>query len=140
MNEVSHLAALGVDYGGPPKVDVDKLRAHKEKVVAKLTGGLGAMAKMRKVQVLRFIPAYGPATASYLSLRINSTKLVCNYPFMFPWSCRFIDNCHCFPWSFVCSLIHTIDCKFVHLCSFCSQLVNAINMRLRSLSILGYSA
>ena len=53
MDEVSHLAALGVDYGGAPKLDIDKLRAHKEKVIAKLTGGLGAMAKMRKVTVLR---------------------------------------------------------------------------------------
>ena len=53
MDEVSHLAALGVDYGGAPKLDIDKLRAHKEKVIAKRTGGLGAMAKMRKVTVLR---------------------------------------------------------------------------------------
>ncbi len=53
MDEVSHLAALGVDYGGAPKLDIDKLRAHKEKVIAKLTGGLGAMAKMRKVTILR---------------------------------------------------------------------------------------
>ncbi|RMX00413.1 dihydrolipoyl dehydrogenase [Allofranklinella schreckenbergeri] len=52
MDEVGHLAALGVDYGAP-KLDIDKLRAHKEKVIAKLTGGLGAMAKMRKVKVLR---------------------------------------------------------------------------------------
>ena len=53
MDEVSHLAALGIDYGGAPRVDIDKLRAHKEKVIGKLTGGLGAMAKMRKVSVLR---------------------------------------------------------------------------------------
>ena len=53
MDEVSHLAALGIDYGGKPKVDIDKLRAHKEKVVGKLTGGLGAMAKMRKVTTVR---------------------------------------------------------------------------------------
>ena len=53
MDEVSHLAALGIDYGGAPKLDIDKLRAHKEKVIGKLTGGLGAMAKMRKVTVVR---------------------------------------------------------------------------------------
>ena len=53
MDEVSHLAALGIDYGGAPKVDIDKLRAHKEKVIGKLTGGLGAMAKMRKVTIVR---------------------------------------------------------------------------------------
>ncbi|MDO5691283.1 MAG: dihydrolipoyl dehydrogenase [Pseudomonadota bacterium] len=53
MDEVSHLAALGIDYGGAPKVDIDKLRAHKEKVIGKLTGGLSAMAKMRKVTIVR---------------------------------------------------------------------------------------
>ena len=52
MDEVSHMAALGVDFGAP-KLDIDKLRGHKEKVVGKLTGGLGAMAKMRKVSVVR---------------------------------------------------------------------------------------
>jgi len=52
MDEVSHLAAIGVDYG-KPKLNIDTLRGHKEKVIGKLTGGLLAMAKMRKVTVLR---------------------------------------------------------------------------------------
>ncbi|WP_374523058.1 dihydrolipoyl dehydrogenase [Hydrogenophaga sp.] len=52
MDEVSHMAALGVDFGAP-SVNVDKLRGHKEKVIGKLTGGLAAMAKMRKVTVVR---------------------------------------------------------------------------------------
>jgi len=52
MDEVSHMADLGVDFG-KPAVNVDKLRGHKEKVISKLTGGLGAMAKMRKVTVVR---------------------------------------------------------------------------------------
>ena len=52
MDEVSHMAALGVDFG-TPKVDIAKLRTHKEKVIGKLTGGLAAMAKMRKVTTVR---------------------------------------------------------------------------------------
>jgi dihydrolipoamide dehydrogenase len=36
-----------------PVVDLDKLRAHKEKVVGKLTGGLSGMAKARKVETVR---------------------------------------------------------------------------------------
>ncbi len=52
MDEVSHFAALGVSYGDPT-IDPAKLLAHKNKVVGKLTGGLTAMAKMRKVTVLR---------------------------------------------------------------------------------------
>jgi dihydrolipoamide dehydrogenase len=52
MEEVPHLAALGIDYGAS-SVDIDKLRAHKEAVVSKLTNGLGMMAKGRKVDVVR---------------------------------------------------------------------------------------
>ena len=52
MDEVSHLGDLGVSFGAP-QLDIDKLRTHKEKVIGKLTGGLGAMAKMRKVTVVR---------------------------------------------------------------------------------------
>ncbi|HPW85318.1 MAG TPA: FAD-dependent oxidoreductase, partial [Rhodoferax sp.] len=52
MDEVSHLSAMGVDYGAMT-LDIDKLRGHKEKVIGKLTGGLAAMAKMRKVTIVR---------------------------------------------------------------------------------------
>ena len=61
MDEVSHLSALGVDFG-KPKVNIDMLRGHKEKVIGKLTGGLAAMAKMRKVTVLR---GYGAFVGSH---------------------------------------------------------------------------
>ncbi len=57
MDEVSHLAALGVEFG-KPVVNVDTLRSHKEKVIGKLTGGLGAMAKMRKVTIVRGYGAF----------------------------------------------------------------------------------
>ena len=52
MDEVSHLKAAGIDFGAP-SVNVDTLRGHKEKVISKLTGGLGQMAKMRKVTIVR---------------------------------------------------------------------------------------
>jgi len=52
MDEVKHFADLGVSFG-EPTVDLAKLLAHKNKVVGKLTGGLAAMAKMRKVTVVR---------------------------------------------------------------------------------------
>ena len=52
MDEVKHFADLGVSYGDP-QLDIAKLRTHKGKVVGKLTGGLSAMAKMRKVTVVR---------------------------------------------------------------------------------------
>ena len=52
MDEAAHLDAAGVEFAAP-KVELDKLRAHKEKVVARLTGGLAGMAKARKVDVVR---------------------------------------------------------------------------------------
>lgn len=52
MDESSHLADAGVSFAAP-QVDIDKLRAHKEKVVGKLTGGLAGMAKGRKVDIVR---------------------------------------------------------------------------------------
>jgi dihydrolipoamide dehydrogenase len=52
MDAAKELADHGVVYG-EPKVDLDKLRAFKAKVVGKLTGGLAAMAKMRKVAVVQ---------------------------------------------------------------------------------------
>ncbi|MFA6313815.1 MAG: dihydrolipoyl dehydrogenase [Sterolibacterium sp.] len=52
MEEAQHMADLGVSFA-TPKLDIDKLRAHKAKVVGKLTGGLTGMAKARKVEVVR---------------------------------------------------------------------------------------
>jgi dihydrolipoamide dehydrogenase len=52
MDEVKHFEALGVSFAAPT-LNLDKLRGHKDKVVGKLTGGLAAMAKMRKVTTLR---------------------------------------------------------------------------------------
>jgi dihydrolipoamide dehydrogenase len=60
MDEVSHMAELGVSFGAP-QLNIDKLRQHKDKVVGKLVGGVGSMAKMRKVTVLRGYGAFvGP--------------------------------------------------------------------------------
>jgi dihydrolipoamide dehydrogenase len=50
--EAQQLDEHGVSFG-PPTFDLDKLRGWKDKVVGKLTGGIGAMAKGRKVEVLR---------------------------------------------------------------------------------------
>ncbi len=60
MDEVSHLGALGIEFG-PAVVNIDMLRSHKDKVIGKLTGGLAAMAKMRKVTTMRGVGQFvGP--------------------------------------------------------------------------------
>ncbi|MBI4756440.1 MAG: dihydrolipoyl dehydrogenase [Betaproteobacteria bacterium] len=57
MDEASHFAALGIDFGAP-KIDLERLRAHKDKVVGRLTGGLAGMARARKVEVVRGYGAF----------------------------------------------------------------------------------
>jgi dihydrolipoamide dehydrogenase len=57
MDEAAHFADLGVEFGAP-KLNLDKLRAHKAKVVGKLTGGLAGMAKARKVTTVRGVGSF----------------------------------------------------------------------------------
>jgi len=60
MEEAKHLSEHGIGFG-EPKVDLDALRAWKNKVVGKLTGGLASMARSRKVTVLQGTGAFvGP--------------------------------------------------------------------------------
>ena len=51
MEEAHDFSALGVEFN-KPKIDAGKLREHKNKIVGKLTGGLKALAKQRKVEVV----------------------------------------------------------------------------------------
>ena len=57
MDGARALASHGISFG-EPKVDLAKLRAFKDKVVGKLTGGLAGMAKVRKVTVLTGVGAF----------------------------------------------------------------------------------
>src|SRR5947207_2449287 len=57
MDGARHLAEHGITFG-EPKLDLGKLRAFKNKVVGKLTGGLAAMAKMRKVTVIQGVAGF----------------------------------------------------------------------------------
>jgi dihydrolipoamide dehydrogenase len=61
ITEAEEMAAHGVSFG-KPKLDLDKLRAWKANdVVAKLTGGLGQLAKQRKVNVVHGVAQFsGP--------------------------------------------------------------------------------
>ena len=52
MEEAKAFAAHGIRFGAP-EVDLDALRAYKDKVVARMPGGLGGMAKGRKVTIVR---------------------------------------------------------------------------------------
>jgi dihydrolipoamide dehydrogenase len=52
MEDARHLGKHGITFA-KPKIDLSALRAHKDAIVAKLTSGLSAMAKARKVQVVQ---------------------------------------------------------------------------------------
>ena len=52
VDEARHASKWGVTFG-EPAVDVGKLRAFKNSVVEKLTGGTGTIAKMRKVNYVQ---------------------------------------------------------------------------------------
>ncbi|AMG30218.1 dihydrolipoyl dehydrogenase [Grimontia hollisae] len=58
IEEAKAMAEHGVVFG-EPQTDISKIRVWKEKVVNQLTGGLGGMAKMRKVNVVN---GYGKFT------------------------------------------------------------------------------
>jgi dihydrolipoamide dehydrogenase len=51
INETREMARMGVTFS-PPTIDLEQMRAGKNAVVKKLTGGLAALAKQRKVQVV----------------------------------------------------------------------------------------
>lgn len=51
INEAASMEDHGVKFS-QPEVDIDKIRGWKEGVVNRLTGGLGMLAKQRKVQVV----------------------------------------------------------------------------------------
>ncbi|MCE5182437.1 MAG: dihydrolipoyl dehydrogenase [Betaproteobacteria bacterium] len=52
ISEAEEVGEHGVSFG-KPKIDIDRIRAWKESVVAKLTGGLAQLAKQRNVTVIR---------------------------------------------------------------------------------------
>ncbi|WP_020506274.1 dihydrolipoyl dehydrogenase [Lamprocystis purpurea] len=51
IEEAKSLGTMGVTFA-PPQIDLDQMRAGKQAVVNRLTGGLAALAKQRKVQIV----------------------------------------------------------------------------------------
>ena len=52
LDEARHAGEWGIEFGAP-KIDLDRLRGFKNKVVDKLTSGTGQVAKLRKVTYLQ---------------------------------------------------------------------------------------
>jgi dihydrolipoamide dehydrogenase len=60
INEAAEMADHGIDFG-KPKIDIKKLLGFKNKIISQLTGGLAALAKQRKVQI---VTGYGKFTSA----------------------------------------------------------------------------
>ena len=60
INEAEETSKHGVSFG-KPDIDIDKIRAYKEDIIGKLTGGLGQLAKQRKVEI---VTGYGKFTSA----------------------------------------------------------------------------
>ncbi len=58
VSEVEEMSAIGISFG-PPQIDLEALRSWKQSVVGKLTGGLDALARQRKVEVIHGIARLG---------------------------------------------------------------------------------
>ena len=52
LTEAKHASAWGLHFAGA-RIDLDKLRGWKNQVVAKLTGGIGQLWKLRKVRYIQ---------------------------------------------------------------------------------------
>ncbi len=73
INESKEAKSWGVDFG-EPKIDIDKLRAYKNKVVAKLTGGLGVLSKQRKINYVQGRAAFTSSTSVAVKKEDGSTE------------------------------------------------------------------
>jgi dihydrolipoamide dehydrogenase len=76
MDAARELAEHGVSFGAP-KIDMDKLRAFKGKVVGKLTGGLAAMAKLRKVTVVEGLGSF--IDSHHLSVKTKQGEKILSF-------------------------------------------------------------
>ncbi len=70
INESHESEAWGVKFA-KPKIDLDKLRAFKDKIVKRLTGGLGAMSKQHKIT---YVQGRGKFTDAH-TLEVNGDKI-----------------------------------------------------------------
>lgn len=68
IDETRHAKSWGIEYADP-KINLDQLRSWKEGVVKKLTGGLGQLAKQRKVEYVQGLASFENSNA----LRVKRT-------------------------------------------------------------------
>ena len=75
LNEAKEAKEWGIDFG-EPKIDIDQLRAFKNKVVTKLTGGLGVLSKQRKINLVQGRAKFISSSAIEVSKQDGSTEKI----------------------------------------------------------------
>lgn len=76
IEEAKHAADYGVSFG-EAKIDLAKLRSHKEKVVGTLNSGLAGMAKQRKVRTVTGIGKF--TSPNQLEIETASGKQILDF-------------------------------------------------------------
>jgi dihydrolipoamide dehydrogenase len=75
LNETKEAKAWGIDFG-EPKIDIDQLRGFKNKVVNKLTGGLGVLSKQRKINYVQGRAKFISSSTIEVSKQDGSTEQI----------------------------------------------------------------
>ncbi|KUJ72889.1 dihydrolipoyl dehydrogenase [Thiomicrospira sp. WB1] len=75
LNETKEMADHGISFG-EPKIDIGKMRDHKNNVINKLTGGLSGLAKARGVDVVQGYGKFSGANTVTVDLSDGGTKTV----------------------------------------------------------------
>jgi dihydrolipoamide dehydrogenase len=75
IDQAAHASDYGVDFG-KPKLNLDKLRAYKDKVVGQLTKGLTGMAKQRKVRTVQGTAKFVSANELEITAADGTTQLL----------------------------------------------------------------
>jgi dihydrolipoamide dehydrogenase len=75
LNETKEAKEWGIDFG-EPQIDIDKLRGFKNKVVTKLTGGLGVLSKQRKINLVQGRAKFISSNSIEVSKKDGSTEQI----------------------------------------------------------------
>jgi dihydrolipoamide dehydrogenase len=78
IEEAKDLESRGVGFG-KPKIDLDRLRGFKDSVVSRLTKGLSALAKQRKVEVVQGTGRFSSSTTLQVDSDIGSKTISFDY-------------------------------------------------------------
>jgi dihydrolipoamide dehydrogenase len=75
IDETAAMSKHGISFA-KPEIDIDQLRAYKDKVINKMTGGLAGMAKARKVNVVQGVGSFVSANHIEVTAADGSKKVV----------------------------------------------------------------